>query len=404
MASRVLLHVGAPKTGTSFVQDVLFTHREELARDGLCYPADRFDAHFLAALDLMQLPWGGLEAGAQGAWDRLAAQVRAWPGTAIVSHEILGRATREQARRARESLGDADVEVVVSARDLARQIPAEWQENLKHRRTIRYADFLEEIRDPDREAELAQWFWGVQEIPEVLDRWGDGLPAGHVRVVTVPPRGADPLLLWRRFAEVFGLDADRFHPGERSNASLGVAEAALLRRLNQAVRSSVPNRLYRPLVREHLVHRTLALRPVGDAPDSPRLGVPAATWAWTEELSRAWVLELNRRGYAVTGDLEELVPQEPVAYLDPDDVDPARVAAAGVRALAAMTEEAGRLCDRVEELEQENGRIRAELDRAYLTPGYRVRQRLVGAADQNPVARTGLAAYRRLRGSSSRST
>ncbi len=38
----------------------------------MLYPADRFDAHFLAALDLMQLPWGGLENEAVGAWDALA--------------------------------------------------------------------------------------------------------------------------------------------------------------------------------------------------------------------------------------------------------------------------------------------------------------------------------------------
>ena len=31
MTRRVLLHVGAPKTGTSFVQDILFTNRDALA-------------------------------------------------------------------------------------------------------------------------------------------------------------------------------------------------------------------------------------------------------------------------------------------------------------------------------------------------------------------------------------
>ena len=65
-ARKVLVHVGAPKTGTSFVQDLLFRSREQLAELGMLYPADRFDAHFLAALDLMELPWGGLEHQAFG--------------------------------------------------------------------------------------------------------------------------------------------------------------------------------------------------------------------------------------------------------------------------------------------------------------------------------------------------
>jgi hypothetical protein len=37
------VHVGTPKTGTSYVQDVLFLNRETLAEQGILYPAERFD-------------------------------------------------------------------------------------------------------------------------------------------------------------------------------------------------------------------------------------------------------------------------------------------------------------------------------------------------------------------------
>jgi hypothetical protein len=153
VTKRVLLHVGTPKTGTSYLQDVLFRNRRRLADAGIRYPADRFDAHFLAALDLMRLPWGGLETEAIGAWDRLAADVRRWSGTSVVSHEILATASRAQAGRALASLGhgdDAEIHLILSVRDLVRQIPAEWQENVKHRSVISYARFLEQIRDPAR--------------------------------------------------------------------------------------------------------------------------------------------------------------------------------------------------------------------------------------------------------------
>src|SRR5262249_29771413 len=136
MSAKVLLHVGTPKTGTSYLQDVLFRNREVLARSGIAYPATRHDSHFLAALDLMQLPWGGLQAEAIGTWDALARQVREHDGTSIVSHEILATASRAQIGRALESLGHGtgtEVHLVLSGRDLVRQIPAEWQENVKHR-------------------------------------------------------------------------------------------------------------------------------------------------------------------------------------------------------------------------------------------------------------------------------
>ena len=260
--NRVLVHVGAPKTGTSFVQDVLWLNRESLAEQGVLYPADRFDEHFLAALDLMQLQWGGLEQQAVGAWDRLAGHVREWRGTAIVSHEILATASRQQVRRALDSFGDAEVHVVLSARDLVRQIPAEWQENLKHRRTLGYRAFLDTITDGRRSSELASWFWGVQEVPDILDRWGGSLPPERVHLVTVPKPGADPGLLWQRFASVFGLDAAALAPDTtRANPSLGVPETALLRRVNRRVNQGVlVGDDYRLFVRELLAHQTLSRR------------------------------------------------------------------------------------------------------------------------------------------------
>ena len=83
---------------------MLFRNREVLAAVGIAYPATRHDSHFLAALDLMQLPWGGLQSDAIGAWDDLARQVREHEDTAIISHEILATASRAQIGRALESL------------------------------------------------------------------------------------------------------------------------------------------------------------------------------------------------------------------------------------------------------------------------------------------------------------
>ncbi len=72
---------------------------------------------------------------------------------------------------------------MLSVRDLVRQIPAEWQETVKHRAALSYGRFLDQIRDPRREGRIPTWFWGVQEIPDILDRWGHVLPPEHVHVV-----------------------------------------------------------------------------------------------------------------------------------------------------------------------------------------------------------------------------
>ncbi|HET8560305.1 MAG TPA: hypothetical protein VFL69_07285 [Marmoricola sp.] len=399
MAQRVLLHVGAPKTGTSFVQDLLFRHRDELAGLGILYPADRFDAHFLAALDLMQLTWGGLEHQATGRWQRLADEVRAWDGTAIISHEILGKASRRQAEQAISSLGDGEVHVVLSARDLVRQIPAEWQENVKHRRTKSYADFLADLRDPSRPDPVSQWFWGVQEVPDVLGRWAASLPADRVHVVTVPPSGSDPGELWRRFARVFALDARAIAPSaERANTSLGVAEAALVRRLNVAVNPVLGNERYREFVRELLVHRTLA-------PErrSAKLSLPPDAWEWAAGISRDWAEQLAGRGYDVVGDLADLVPSgPPLPWVDPDHPDEGEVAEAGVRALSAAVQETARLREVEIELHGVIGDLEAELAKLRRSPVQRLKRRLVRTAQGSAAGRLALRGYRRLRGSSSR--
>ncbi len=401
MSRRILLHVGTPKTGTSYLQDVLFRNKRRLDHAGILYPADRHDAHFLAALDLMRLPWGGLEAEAVGAWDALATAVREYDGTAIISHEILATASRSQAGRALQSLGDAEVHLVLSVRDLVRQIPAEWQENVKHRAAIGYRQFLDLIRDPERDSRIGSWFWGVQEVPDILDRWGAEIPPERVHLVTVPPAGGAPEVLWKRFSQAFGLDDIDLELGtERANPSLGAPETALIRRINEAANREVPPARYRPLVRELLAHQTLSKRT-----GSPRLGLPPDLHPWVVELQDAWIDELAARGYDVIGDLGELrgVPASLGRWSDPDQPREKQVADAAVDAIKALLIEAADKQAHVERLEAELGETRAALERSYLRPTYRLREKLVRRLETGAVGRNLLKAYRLVRGRNSRS-
>jgi len=400
---KVYLHVGTPKTGTSYLQHVLFHNRRLLHRHGITYPAPRFDAHFLAALDLMRMPWGGLEAQAIGSWDTLAASVRRSQDSAIVSHEILATASRLQIGRALESLGhgdDSEIHLVLSVRDLVRQIPAEWQENIKHRAALSYGAFIERIQDPRREGRIPTWFWGVQEIPDILDRWGHDLPPEHVHVVTVPPPGGSPELLWKRFVEAFGLDGiDLQLDGERMNPSLGSAETTLIRRINRAANEELEPAFYRPLVRELLAHQTLSRRT-----RTPRLALPPGAYPWASGLEESWIAEILARGYDVIGDLDDLRGAPPGDdYADPDHPDESVVSSAAVDALKAVLLDHARL---QRELGQRDAELRDTerlLEKAHLRPTYRWREKLVRRLESGDSGRLLMKAYRRARGRSSRS-
>ena len=298
---RVYLHIGAPKTGTTYLQDRLTLNAKSLADHGVHYPSrsplvSPSLFHFRAALDLQGQDWGGPPGHAEGSWDALVKRVGRRSGSVIVSHEILAPATREQAARAKSELGGPEVEihVVYSARDLARQIPAAWQESVKQGRRWRYRRFLRRL-DSDR----SPWFQRAFDLPRVLTTWSAGLPPDHVHVVTVPQRGSDPDLLWQRFCTAFGIDptwAPR--AGARINPSLGVAETQLLRKLNRRMqrgpRGSVEyDELIRVLLAEsELVNRRTQpvqlppsstngrpSRPSTGSSGSPRAGsTSSATW------------------------------------------------------------------------------------------------------------------------------
>jgi hypothetical protein len=411
MTRKVILHVGTPKTGTSYLQDVLFRNKRTLERQGILYAADRFDAHFLAALDLMRLPWGGLEREAVGAWDRLAEQVRGWHGeTAVVSHEILAAASRSQVGRALSSLGhqlghdgrgrDVEVHLVLSVRDLVRQIPAEWQENVKHRSGMSYARFLSRVADPSRNSRIASWFWSVQEIPEILDRWGADLPPERVHLVTVPSPGGAPDLLWKRYSQAFGLEGIDLELGdERTNPSLGVPETALIRRINRSANRVLEPSDYRPLVRELLAHQTLSRRVL-----SPRLALPPEHVPWVQERESAFVAEIERRGYDVVGDLHDLRGNPTLhPYVDPDRPRERDVAGAAVDAIKALLLENARMRADEAQLRAELDQTQAALRRSYLRPSYQIREKAVKGLARSRTGRGLLGVYRLARGRSSRS-
>jgi hypothetical protein len=339
MPRRVFLHIGTPKSGTTFLQEKLALNREAIARQGLTYPTTRTGNHFEAALDLIEERWAGQREVARGQWPALVGEVRRAPGDVLVSHEILAAASPAQVATAMAAFRDDEVHLVLTARDLARQLPAEWQENVKHRGRRSFANFLTRVTQA-RRTNPDLWFWRVQAIPDVLTRWGNGLPPERIHVVTVPPPGAPKGLLWRRFAGVVGIDPDADYARATDfNRSLGIVETAVVRRLNKLLAGKgVPREVYVDLVREVIARDTLAQRP-----DQIRAVLPERRWPFVEEVSAEWRDWLEGAGVDIVGDLADLQPQRPDyadgTWIHPDRPPADLVADAAVEALAAVLED-----------------------------------------------------------------
>jgi hypothetical protein len=358
----IFLHVGLPKSGTTFLQDMLRQHRRWLRREGLLYPFDGHRDHFFAALDARENHQfvGAVRPQAEGAWPRLVQRAKAFDDRVIISHEILATATRDAARRARAHLDDREVHIVITARDPARQAVADWQEAIKHGRRVRFRGYVRRAglgqtppKRKDADAPPARDF-AAQRLLDVIDAWGGDLPADRIHIVTVPHSAADPGLLWRRFGELLGIaDPGRLTPGGevRHNPRLGVADIELLRRVNR----SLDRRLVADefgAVAKKLYAQTIL--PSVSRSDAPVL--PSPLFERADEMAMEWIDAIKSAGYDVRGDTEDLRPHRT------DGPWPGRWSADTVIDTAAAA--TAELLVEITQLRRENARLK----RRQLTP------------------------------------
>lgn len=335
---RIYLHVGAPKTGTTYLQGVLFDHRGALADAGVLYPGRYPEAHFEAVVDLRDMSFGGhRDETWQGRWRRLVNEASTWSGDSVViSHELLCGANEESVAEAVGSFADHEVHVIYTARDLGRQVPAAWQEYVKNHATVPFERYVRRLTRQPRKGRLANTFWRQQHLAEVADRWCAHVPRERFHLLTVPPPGGSSTLLWERLATTIGVKPDLIDAERPStNTSIGYAEAELLRRVNRALADHMPWPAYETTVKGWFAEEFLV-----ELGSDSRPTVPEPARDWLHEEARQMVATVAESGVDVVGDLNELRPHfGPPTPIPPDDA----VLDAAAHAIAALlTERAGR--------------------------------------------------------------
>jgi hypothetical protein len=331
------LHIGEPKCGTTFLQDVLFQHRDDLAQHGVDLPGIDISDHYRAAQDILGIDQASDDPGGTwaGAWDALAKAAKSTSRkSAIITHELFCGADDAQAARAIASLAGVDVHVILTIRDLTGLLPAEWQETVKHKNVRTWRDWLGDVIDtpPRRRRPRAKWFWAAHDTVRVVNRWGTLVGADHVHVVTVPPSSSPPDLLWRRFAQAIGIgDIEIELSHTKSNASLGVVEVEMLRRLNERL-DEAPLWFYARNVKGKLAHGTLAERGRGK-----RLAIPEDRHEWVRQQSTRRIRRLRASGVEVIGDLQELAaPKVFPSGVQPEDITDTEVLETALDTLGTM--------------------------------------------------------------------
>ena len=304
MARRVVLHIGAMKSGTSFIQSVLSENREVLAEQGVLFPGRRWRRQVSAVRDLMERGGRGQPPLAEdGAWHRLADEVNRWDRTALISMEFLGPRQPAKIKQIMRSFEDARVEAVLTVRDLTRSIPAMWQESVQNAGVSTWEEFLEAVRTEDTKHPAGRNFWRHQSTAAIAERWSRLLGRDCFTLVTVPPPGAPISELWERFAQAVDLDPAPFDLQVRRNPSIGAASALVMRALNERLADDpLPRQVYSRHVKHALAKEGLATR---EAPD-PSFGLDEP---WAVAFGRREVKRLAKLDLRVVGSLDDLEPQ-----------------------------------------------------------------------------------------------
>lgn len=341
MAERVYLHIGAPKSGTTFLQTMLWSNKDLLRQSGVLLPGEKRTLHnSVAAWARSEFP-----SRAKGRdWALLCREIEAWPGDALVSCEWFTMVPDELLGRLIDGLQPAEVHIVFTARSHTRTVPAAWQERLKLGDSVDLADMLASLEAGDDE----RWSWATLDPSRVLPRWGKHVPHDRIHLVTVPPSGTPSSVLWTRFAHACEIPETQLRLDKAfANESLTAESARLMQLVGPQMLDEVGGAGFDKYrwIRNYFCHTLLAQ----ETGHKIRL-LPEELEILAAHTDRA-IATLEEGGFDVVGDLTDLrdTPDQSTA-LRPSDVGDDALLALAAKVLPPML-----------------GRLRAEYDR----PGQR---------------------------------
>jgi hypothetical protein len=312
----VYLHIGAFKTGTSFIQQVLGDNADVLKRHGVLWPGGGGWGAQVQAVQGLQ----GIADVPYSRWTDLVDEINAWDGDRVlVSMEFLSFATPEQIETAVTTLAGHKIRIVLALRDLGRVLPAQWQESVQNGFFWDYREYVAAAASPQaRVTRPGRYFWSKHDWPRILRRWQKHLSSEDMIVVTVPPAGSSSGLLWERFCAAVDLPAEEFVMPPRANESLGAVSAEVMRRVaKQADRRGIDRRTQEAI--KWVLSKDILASQKGK---EPALLLPIKHQGWAKKRSKKIIEELRGFDPVVVGDLDDLMPTFPP--LTPDlTVDPA---------------------------------------------------------------------------------
>ena len=239
-----LLHVGPPKTGTTSLQRSAADARESLLRQGVLYPGTRY-SHRKAMTPFTQRHsgWAFGTAADDAGWAALAAEVHgAGDRRVFLSSEDLAELPADRLPDVLAAVG-GEVHVAMTLRSLPALLSSAWSQYLKSGLRADFDTWVTGVlADPPQEG-LTPSFARRSDLTGLVTTWLELVGRDRLTVVVLDP--ADRDLVPHAFESLLGLEPGTLTggrlsggqaSGDLSNRSFTLAEAELVRRLNEQVR------------------------------------------------------------------------------------------------------------------------------------------------------------------------
>jgi len=353
MTRTAYLHIGLPKTGTTYLQHAMWSNKQQLADDGILMLGKSHRAHLLASVDIRESPRLARRAG-RGAtpWQDLVDEARRSSDDVLISHEFFCAASPHQVERIARSLEGFDLRVIITARPLSDLGLSRWQEWVKNggRRPVDKYPVRKRYDPAD------DWGWGSFDLADVLGRWGQVISPDHITVLILDPDSARPNDLWLRFARVLGIDGSAYQiVSGPKNPSLGVVEVELLRRVNAKLSS------FRSAAdRGNWIRGYVAEGGILPARQERFHAGPQKRQEFAQR-DRLAAEMLRTDDYIVDGDVARFEQEPPILGRHPDEVTAAEMLESATTAIANLLRDVRALTDERDALRRAEQRRRVGL-------------------------------------------
>jgi hypothetical protein len=307
----LFVHVGLPKTGTTYLQETLFLSKEKLLAHGFDLIPRSRRANFWLMLVLRDKfdpavePKGKANAVAEFESELASSTAQ----TVVMSDERFARLSAPQVDRLAAAAPGFQLHLVITLRSISRVIPSAWQQRVKAGITLSLDQFIAELHAG--KGQHAKLFWAGRDLVTLLGNWAAHVPPERVHVCTMPlDRTTKPTLL-ERFCRAIGAPAEVMtEPEKKFNAAIGRHQTELLRLVNQvSPEDHVAREGHGRRNPWHVRLTWLGIRHLGAQSGEP-LTMPTEWQTWCDTLAQRDIEFLAESGVQLHGDLADLKCQD----------------------------------------------------------------------------------------------